>query len=99
MKKIRVCNGPHCSFRQSSRVMDALREFFAKKNTHAVIDLEYCSCTGFCEQGPNVVVDDALLYEYAGPDAIGEQIERGEGKKLYDPLGAARDVASLLDNL
>ena len=81
MKKIRVCQGPHCSYRKSNRVLDALRAYFTSNND---IDLNCCPCTGFCEQGPNVVVNDELVYCFADPKTIGEKVKRNEGAKISE---------------
>ncbi|MSU75713.1 MAG: (2Fe-2S) ferredoxin domain-containing protein [Candidatus Magasanikbacteria bacterium] len=94
-KKIRVCAGPHCSYRKSNRILDALRGYFSAESTAQDVDLDYGACTGFCEEGPNVVVDDETLCRHADTKTIGDDVSTGKGEKLY----AARPLDLNLDDV
>ena len=96
MKKIRVCNGPHCSYRGSSRIMEALQTFFKLKpgELNDTVDLNYCPCTGFCEQGPNVVVDDEKMYYGIKP---GEVIDRLQNESAVDLVIIEKEIDQLLN--
>ncbi len=96
MKTIRVCAGPHCNYRKSKGIMDALQNFVnEQKMTDA--DLGYCACVGFCEEGPNVVVNDELLYRHADAQTIGDEVKADTGKKLSDlNAEAAVDLDELI---
>jgi NADH:ubiquinone oxidoreductase subunit E len=79
MRTLRVCHGPHCSFRGSPRILEQLKEFFKQRE-----DVTVCagSCTGFCEQGPNVVENEEIIYHDAKAGTIAERIEKRDGTPL-----------------
>lgn len=79
MKKLLVCSGPYCAFRGADRVFETLKNFFTGNEGVAVLR---GACTGFCEEGPNVVEDEKIIYYQAKPKDIGERIERQDGKPL-----------------
>ena len=83
-KRIRVCQGPHCSYRGAGRIMETLVEFF-KINKNETADLGYCPCTNFCEDGPNVVVDEDRIYHEAQTKNIVERLETEPGELLVQP--------------
>ena len=80
MKKIRVCCGKKCTENGSPRILEVLAEFFKSKNE--AVDLDKRGCTGYCELGPNVVVDDNFIYHNSRIRDIAERIEKGDGKKF-----------------
>jgi NADH-quinone oxidoreductase subunit F len=59
-----VCQGTGCYSAGSGAVYDALKAELKKQNvTNAAID--FSGCHGFCEQGPNVVVEpDGIFYTH-----------------------------------
>jgi (2Fe-2S) ferredoxin len=59
-----VCQGTGCYSAGSGAVYDALKAELKKQNVrNAVID--FSGCHGFCEQGPNVVVEpDGIFYTH-----------------------------------
>ncbi len=97
-KKLRVCVGPHCSFRGSHRILEVLEKFFGVQAgvPNEKVDLDVCRCTDNCDWGPNVVEDDKLIYNEATTKDIAERITRGEGKPMtplsYDDLKLDEDL-------
>jgi NADH:ubiquinone oxidoreductase subunit E len=83
-KQIRVCCRRTCEPRGAKRVMYALEDFFGLKagEKNDKIDLDYRSCTGYCEQGPNVVENSDKIYHGSSSSNIVERINNDEGKKL-----------------
>lgn len=79
MKKITVCHGPHCSFRGAPRILMALQTFFAQRDD---VHIAPGACAGFCEEGPNVIEDEELIYHAAKASDIAQRIERRDGKKI-----------------
>ncbi len=98
-KKIRVCAGPHCSYRGSNRIMETLEKFFGIKAGRQTTetDLDFCRCTDFCEQGPNVVVNDNSIYHESKPKNIIERLEKELGEKIVKPDSGSLD--KIVDNL
>ncbi len=78
--KIRVCNGNKCTPRGAMSIMERLEAYFSlkagTKNDRA--DLDFCSCTGYCERGPNVIIDDNRIIHEASAGTIAEKIENNE---------------------
>lgn len=79
IKKIEVCNGKTCCNRGAEHIMNELKK--QNKGT----ELRYCACPGFCEQGPNVVIDDEYIIHEANVPTIVEKIEKGDYKKIDKP--------------
>ncbi len=77
--KIQVCRGPHCTYRGSDRTYTAIKTFFGAR-----ADVVRCECTGYCEEGPNVIVDNQKIYRHAKPLDIGERIEKQNGHDLVE---------------
>ena len=94
MRTIRVCNSSHCSYRGSGKIMAALEKIFgiSAGNKNESVDLAFCPCTGFCEQGPNVVVNDEQFYLNAKPETIAHELETSPGKTLQE---ISADIANL----
>jgi NADH-quinone oxidoreductase subunit F len=63
-----VCRGTGCVSGGSDAVYEALKAELARQEvTEAVID--YSGCHGFCQQGPNVVVEpDGIFYTHVDAD-------------------------------
>jgi len=84
MKKptmIRVCNGKTCGCRQAKQIMAAVEQVtgLAAGGQNDDYDVDYRSCTGYCERANNVVVDDTLIYQHAQPATIMSKIRVGLG--------------------
>jgi NADP-reducing hydrogenase subunit HndC len=54
---IAVCVGAGCHGLQSGRLVEAFREEVSKAGLESKIDIRATGCHGFCEKGPNVVID------------------------------------------
>lgn len=81
---IRVCTGKACAEHGSARIAESLvvkaRE--VRKATGKEVDLAPCSCLGYCEQAPNVLVDDCILIGNAEPATIWEKVEHRDGRDI-----------------
>ena len=77
-KKLRVCNGSWCCRYGSTRIFQVIKKAFGLKfrNKNAKIDLDYCKCLGYCSSGPNVAVDDGMIF-LADEDTVVEEILKG----------------------
>ncbi len=71
-RRVFVCRGTGCVSGGGDAVYMALTEELKKQNvTGAVID--FSGCHGFCQQGPNVVVEpDGIFYTHVGPEDAAE---------------------------
>ena len=74
--------------------MKRLGEYFgvASGNKNEQVDLDFCPCTGYCEQGPNVVIDEEFIIHEASPGTITAKIENNEVVKIINP--DFNDIAS-----
>lgn len=83
-KIIRVCNGPWCCRYGSKSIFQKIKQAFGLKlfSKNDIVDLDYCSCLGYCSSGPNVAVDDTIIF-FAHEDTILEELaqERDPVKK------------------
>ncbi len=77
-KKIEVCTDKNCCKRGSEKIVDHLKKNFNQNETV----VKSCECTGFCEQGPNVIVDDDYIIHDAQVQTIVEKIKHGDYKKI-----------------
>jgi NADH:ubiquinone oxidoreductase subunit E len=86
-KQIRVCCGNKCSARNSESIMNRLEQHFGLafglKNEQ--VDLDFTQCVDYCEQGPNVVINDEYIIHEANTKTIAEKIEKNEVEKLVHP--------------
>ena len=82
-KKIRVCCGKTCGPLGGEAIMTALEHAYGLTagSANDEIDLDFCACRSFCEQGPTVDVD-AKTITHATPRTIVHRIARGEGEVL-----------------
>lgn len=83
-KKIRVCCGKTCYPRGSPSIMERLEAYFGVLFGHSTdqVDLDFRSCTGYCERGPNVVVDEKFIIHGSSHNNIVEKIERNEVEEM-----------------
>ncbi len=79
--------------------METLEQFFGLRagEQNNETDLDYCRCTDFCEQGPNVVVNDDFIYHEAKPKNIIERLETEPAQKIVRPDEASLD--KIISNL
>jgi NADH-quinone oxidoreductase subunit F len=67
-----VCQGTGCFSAGSGAVYDALRDELRKQNVRNA-SIDFSGCHGFCEQGPNVVVEpDGIFYTHVEADDAAE---------------------------
>ncbi len=97
-KKIRVCNGRTCSCHNSEIIMEAIEEATGlragQKNDD--YDLDYGSCTSYCELARNVTVDDKKIIHRADPATIMTKIKNNEGTdKVFETSDI--DIDKLLE--
>jgi NADH:ubiquinone oxidoreductase subunit E len=90
MKKLRVCQGPHCRYRGAERIMEVLAAHFGLKagQKNEPVDLDFCACVDNCDWGPNVVADDTKIYQAAKTRDIIQRLAAGRGAPLV-PLNLA----------
>lgn len=79
-KRVCVCGGGHCHARGSDSILEAVMAGLGLRpgEKNADWELEICSCRDFCEQGPNVQVEDRIITN-ARPETIVDKIKAGEG--------------------
>lgn len=67
--------------------MERLSTFFGLQpgGKNDQTDLDFCACTGYCEQAANVVIDETHIIHEAKAETIAEKIERGETSEIYIP--------------
>jgi NADH:ubiquinone oxidoreductase subunit E len=84
MKTIRVCSGRSCRERGATHLMEALAEHYHTKpgGKHAEVDLNFCECIGYCDNAPNVLIDDTILVSDAKTVNIVEQVEHKQGRDI-----------------
>ncbi len=86
-KQIRVCCGRRCIEGGAAGIMQRLEQNFglSSPGQNEQVDLDFCSCTGYCEQGPNVVINEEFIITSATPGTITEKITREEQIKMVTP--------------
>lgn len=62
--KIRVCNGKHCKLFGADKLMKKVEEHvhLSAGTQNDTIDLAYTDCCGYCSHGPNIRVDDSMIF-------------------------------------
>lgn len=80
MKYIRVCNGKKCGPAGSGSIMQAIERAFGVRSgqQNDEIDLDFCACTGNCEQAPNVRVGGRHIIHHANRDTVVKKIQNNE---------------------
>ena len=58
---VRVCNGVPCSRSGAKRLMRIIKKATGLKpgKKDATMDLDFCSCLGYCSMSPNIEVQDS----------------------------------------
>lgn len=80
-KKLGVCCKKTCAQRGAEHILNELKKQYTNSDT----TVEACDCTGFCEEGPNVVIDNDFIIHEATVPTIVEKIKKGEYKKINQP--------------
>ncbi|MFA6426853.1 MAG: (2Fe-2S) ferredoxin domain-containing protein [Candidatus Magasanikbacteria bacterium] len=75
MQGIEVCSGEMCSKRGSQKIYNLLSSSKESKDRQ----VNYCSCLGHCQRGPNVLVDGTQIFHYSNPDTIEEHVQKQRG--------------------
>jgi NADH:ubiquinone oxidoreductase subunit E len=77
-KKISVCYGKNCCSRGSEHILNEL-----KKNYHEQgAQLQSSECTGYCEEGPIVIIDDEYIIKDSAVSTIVENIKQENYQKI-----------------
>lgn len=66
--KITICIGSSCHLKGSRHVVEKLQKLIADNNLQDKIELAGTFCTGKCQTGVNVTVDDECFS--VGPDTV-----------------------------
>lgn len=81
-RTIFVCQGTGCLSAGSNTVYEALKAEVARQGLKDV-EVDFTGCHGFCEQGPNVVVEpEGIFYTHVeaedADDIIGSHLKEGQ---------------------
>lgn len=76
-KNIKVCNGRVCGESSPGRLKETVTQAFPDAAT------EYCPCTGYCEEGPNIIAD-GKIYHHAKPRDIVDRLKAENGATLSE---------------
>jgi NADH-quinone oxidoreductase subunit F len=81
-RTIFVCQGTGCVSAGSSAILEALKAEVAKQGLKDV-EVDLTGCHGFCEQGPNVVVEpEGIFYTHVqaedAPEIVGSHLRDGK---------------------
>ncbi|MHC1578149.1 MAG: NADH-quinone oxidoreductase subunit NuoF [Dehalococcoidia bacterium] len=77
-----VCQGTGCLSSGSESVYEALREEVSRQRISDT-EVDFTGCHGFCEQGPNVVIEpDGIFYTHVqaedAPEIVGSHLQNGK---------------------
>jgi NADH-quinone oxidoreductase subunit E len=70
--EVKVCTGPHCQVKGSSRVLREIEKYFnikADKGSHPRVELQTMSCPGCCKGGP-VIMINGNFYSQVRPEQV-----------------------------
>ena len=92
-RTIFICQGTGCLSAGSDKVYKALKAEVARQEVTGV-EVDFAGCHGFCEQGPNVVVEpEGIFYtqvqEEDAPDIVSSHLREGKPvERLFyrDPM-------------
>lgn len=59
--KITVCIGSSCHLKGSRRVMKGLQDLISQNNLEEKVEIKVDFCSGHCQQGVSVTVDDDIF--------------------------------------
>jgi len=75
-RRVLVCQGTGCISGRSDAVYDAIHAEVQRRGL-ANISVDFTGCHGFCEQGPNVVIEpDGIFYTHVQEEDAEEIVER-----------------------
>ncbi len=88
-----VCQGTGCISAGSDTVYEALKAELARQGIRDT-DVDFTGCHGFCEQGPNVVVEpEGIFYTHVqaedAPEIVGSHLRNGKPVErlfYHDPV-------------
>ena len=84
---IAVCAGAACHGLDSARVAEAFQAEVAKLGSGAGLEVRVTGCHGYCEKGPNVVVDpEGICYFEVKPEDVPEIIACTLKKEVIERL-------------
>ena len=67
-----VCRGTGCVSGGGDAVFEALKKELARQKLEGA-EIDFTGCHGFCQQGPNVVVEpDSIFYTHVEPEDAAE---------------------------
>ena len=72
--KITVCIGSSCHLKGSKEIVDQLQELIAANNVGDQVELAATFCTGNCQQGVCVTVNDELFS--VSPETVKDFFEK-----------------------
>ncbi|MBM4433299.1 MAG: (2Fe-2S) ferredoxin domain-containing protein, partial [Chloroflexi bacterium] len=71
-RTVYVCRGTGCASGGGDAIIEALRAEVAKRGKMNA-EIDFSGCHGFCQQGPNVVVEpDGIFYTHVEPEDVAE---------------------------
>lgn len=78
--KVSICIGSSCHIKGSRHVVEGLKNLVEKNNLSDKVELAGAFCTGNCQQGVCVAVDD--VFHSVTPDTVEEFFNEEILKKL-----------------
>jgi len=92
---IRLCRTISCDMAGKDRVARQLENdlgiAFGETTADGKFTLEWANCIGMCDQGPALLVNDAV-YPHVTPDKVAEIIE--QCRKVFGPLAVHHSLAN-----
>ena len=82
MKTIKVCAGPVCKNRGTERIKEKIETDLQNQTEFDNINVEFCSCRGNCEFGPNIEVNGNVIGEISESNVI-EKIKNAPEEKIH----------------
>ncbi len=83
-KSIQVCCGDKCSQHGPGQIKQALKSHYAQSTPNSQPQIDFCGCLGYCEQAPNVSINEEFVITNAKTSTIVQKIDRGDMKKITD---------------
>ncbi len=83
-KSIHVCCGEKCSARGPGQIKQTLKSHYAQNSARPQPQIDFCGCLGYCEQAPNVSIDEQFVITNAKTSTIVQKINNNEMKKMTD---------------
>jgi len=85
---VAICAGAGCHGLGNDRIVSAFEEEVRKQGLDAKVDIRATGCHGFCEKGPNVVINpDDICYVEVTPEDVPDIVSQTViGKKVLERL-------------